>query len=78
MCACIDHLYSEKMVTDSCALHKMLLVVFFHPRALTQSVYAMPALISHASGFCALYCTYGRATWGKSACTKLFIATLQM
>ena len=42
------------------------------------TVYAMPALISHASGFCALYCTYGRATWGKSACTKLFIATLQI
>ena len=42
------------------------------------SVYAMPALISHASGFCGLYCTYGRATWGKSACTKLFIATLQI
>ena len=42
------------------------------------TVYAMPALIGHASGFCGLYCTYGRATWGKSACTKLFIATLQI
>ena len=46
--------------------------------AFKQAVYAMPALISHASGFCGLYCTYGRATWGKRACTKLFIATLQM
>ena len=43
-----------------------------------ESVYAMPTLIGHASGFCGLYCTYGHTMWGKSACTKLFIVTLQI
>ena len=52
MCACIDHLYSEKTVTDCCALHKMLLVVFFHPRALTQCSYSTNTGSSRASLNC--------------------------
>ena len=56
MCACIDHLYSEKMVTDSCTLHKMLLVVFFHPRALTQCSYSTNTGSSRASLNCLCQC----------------------
>ena len=52
VCACIDHLYSEKTVTDSCALHKMLLVVFFHPRALTHCSYSTDTGSSRAHGLC--------------------------
>ena len=32
-------LSAEKMMTDSCAFHKMLLVVFYHHRALPPSSY---------------------------------------
>ena len=56
VCACIDHLYSEKTVTDSCALHKMLLVVFFHPRALTQCSYSTDTGSSRASLNCLCQC----------------------
>ena len=45
MCACIDHLYSEKTVTDSYTLHKMLLVVFLHHRALLSLPQVAIALI---------------------------------
>ena len=58
-------------------LHKNLLRSFQNA-ILYSPVYTMPALIGHASWFCGLYCTYGHATWGKSACTKLFIATLKI
>ena len=56
VCVCIDHLYSEKTVTDSCALHKMLLVVFFHPRALTQCSYSTNTGSSRASPNCLCQC----------------------
>ena len=52
-------LSTEKRVTDSCALHKMFLVVFFHHRALLllpQSSYSTNTGSSRASLNCLCQC----------------------
>ena len=48
----VTTLSPEKTVTDCCALLKLLLVVFFHPRALPQSNYSTDTGSSRASPNC--------------------------